>query len=162
METVTLLAQAAITGCLAAWTVTAVRDNWMHPQLNLEAVAMVMRFDRMARDYPEDFARLAHRKVDNPQLHRLAFRLIVTFETAAAILLSLGAVLMVIAAFGAVGVTAAKAVAVAGTVTFAGTWAGFVAGGNHFAYWYCHEGAQTTHMLLVSWGFLATILLLVV
>ncbi|MEM0947743.1 MAG: DUF2165 family protein [Pseudomonadota bacterium] len=162
METVTLLAQAAITGCLAAWTVTAVRDNWMHPALNLEAVAMVMRFDRMAEEYPEDFARIAHRKIDDPRLHRLTFRLIVACETTAAILLILGTLLMFMAAFGAVGITAAKAVAVAGTVAFASTWAGFVAGGNHFAYWYCHEGAQTTHMLLVSWGILATILLLVV
>lgn len=162
METVTLLAQAALTGCLAAWTVTAVRDNWMHPALNLEAVATVMRFDRMQEQYPDDFARIAHRKVDDPRLHRMAFWLIVLCETTAAILLTLGTVLMFIAAFGAIGVTAAKAAAVAGTVTFSATWAGFVAGGNHFAYWYCHEGAQTTHMQLVSWGILVTILLLVV
>ena len=162
METLALIAQAAVTGCLAAWTVTAVRDNWMHPRINLEAVAMVMRFDRMAADFPEDFALLAHRRIDDPRLHRLAFRLIVASETLAAILLSLGATLLVLAAFGAVGTLAAKSVAVAGTVVFSATWAGFVAGGNHFAYWYCHEGAQTTHMMLVVWGFLATILLLVV
>ena len=160
MEALTLLAQAAVIACLAAWTVSAVRDNWMHPEINLEGVAMVMRFDRMARDYPEDFAKLAHRRIDDPKLHRLVFRVIVVFETAAAALLCLGAVLLLLAVFGIVGTLTAKAVAVSGTVLFSCTWAGFVAGGNHFAYWYCHEAAQTTHMMLVGWGFIATTLLL--
>ena len=75
-------------------------------------------------------------------------------------MLTLGTVLMFMAVFGVVDVIPAKAVAVA--VAFAGTGAGFVAGGNHFAYWYCREGAQIACMLLVPWGFLATIPLQVV
>ncbi len=162
METVTLLAQAAVTACLAGWMLTAVKDNWMHPEINLEGVAMVMRFDRMARDFPEDYAKLAHRRVDDPTLHKMVFRMIVAFETVSAILLVIGALFLFLAAFGAASVVTAKAVSVAGTVLFSCTWSGFVAGGNHYAYWYCHEAAQTTHMILVAWGFLATILLLAV
>ena len=162
METLALLAQSAVTACLAAWMVTAVKDNWLHPDINLEGVAMVMRFDRMARDYPEDYAKLAHRRVDDARTHRLVFRLILAFETVSAALLTIGALFLFLAAFGAAGLVIAKSVAVAGTVLFSCTWSGFVAGGNHFAYWYCHEAAQTTHMILVAWGFLATILLLAV
>ena len=47
MEIVAPLAPAAVTGCRAAWTATAVRDHCVQPTLNLEAAAIVMPFDRI-------------------------------------------------------------------------------------------------------------------
>ena len=73
MQAFVLLIQAVLVAGVAAWMIVAVRDNWLHPDLNLEGIAMVMRFDKMAAEYPDDYAHLAHRRVDDARLHRLAF-----------------------------------------------------------------------------------------
>jgi hypothetical protein len=35
-----------------------------------------------------------------------------------------------------------------------------VIGGNYFAYWYCHQWAQSNHFMLMYWGFFVLIVLL--
>ena len=158
-ELVLLLAQTVLTGCLAGWMLSGVLDNWRHPHLNESAVAMVMWFDLMEAEYPEDFAHVKHRKVENPKVVRAMFYLLVLWESIAALLLLAGTVLLVLALFGGAGGETARAVATLGALAFTMNWAGFLIGGNYFCYWYCHFSAQATHMMLALWGTLVVILL---
>ena len=103
METLILLVEAALVAGLGVWMTVAVYDNWSHPDLNRQAVAMVMSFELMERDYPDDFAIVAHRKIDDPKLVNLAFQIIRLAETAAAIVLMLATLLLLAAALGWVG-----------------------------------------------------------
>ncbi|MEL6205634.1 MAG: DUF2165 family protein [Pseudomonadota bacterium] len=156
-----LIAQAVVTGCMAAWMVTGVFDNWRHPHLNLSAVAMVTRFDRMAEDFPQDFEVVKHRRVSDMRVIRGLFYLLVAWETVAAITLVGGTVALVMALGGAVDVELARLLAVLGALAFTVNWAGFLAGGNYFCYWYCHFAGQATHFMLLIWGILGTILLVI-
>ncbi|MEM1235666.1 MAG: DUF2165 family protein [Pseudomonadota bacterium] len=159
-ENLLLLLDSVLVAGLAAWMIVAVRDNWMHPKMNLEAVAMVVRFDAMAEEFPEDYAEVAHRRIDDPARVKLIFHLIRWAETAAAVMLSLSALLLFIAAFGSAGVVFATGMALVSTAFFASIWAGFIIGGNYFAYWYSHQWAQMNHFSLLFWSLLVFIALL--
>lgn len=154
-----LFAQAVLTACLMGWMLSGVLDNWRHPLLNENAVAMVMRFELMEADYPEDFAHVKHRKVENPKVIRAMFILLVLWESVAALFLSVGTVSLVLALFGVAEVEMARTLATLGALAFTANWAGFLIGGNYFCYWYCHFPAQATHMMLALWGTLVVILL---
>ncbi|MEL7116681.1 MAG: DUF2165 family protein [Pseudomonadota bacterium] len=160
MESFLLLVDAALVLGLGAWMVVAVADNWRHPKLNEDAVAMVVRFDIMAEEYPEDFAQLAHRRIEDPWLIGLMFRAMRLAETIAALALLCAAVALVGAAFGLASATLAQVLAIAGTVFFVCIWAGFIIGGNYFAYWYCHQWAQSNHFMVMYWGLFVLLILL--
>jgi len=161
METLLYLVDAALVSGLGAWMTVAVADNWRHPRMNAEAVAMVVRFDLMARDFPQDFALIAHRRIDNPATIRRLFLAVRAAETLAAVVLLLSALLLVLAAVGAVPGAVATGAGVAGAAFFTLIWGGFVIGGNYFAYWYCHQWAQSNHFMLMYWGFFVLLVLLV-
>lgn len=158
-ETALLLAQAGMTACLAGWMIVAAADNWIHPKFNEEAVAMVMRFDRMRESYPEDYAHIAYRRIDDPRLIRLAFRAIVLWESLAALLLTVGALALLGALLGLVPAETARGIAILGALAFTANWAGFLIGGNWFCYWYCHVEGQATHFKLALWGSVAMVLI---
>ncbi|MCY4181253.1 MAG: DUF2165 family protein [Litoreibacter sp.] len=160
METLFLLVDAAMVAGLAVWMTIAVADNWRYPKLNEEAVAMVVRFDLMEEQYPDDFAQLAHRKIDDPRIINLLFRAMRLAETCAAMLLTFGTLTLLGAAAGTVSPQLAQAVAVAGSAFFVCIWAGFVIGGNYFAYWYCHQWAQSNHFMVMYWGLFVLVVLL--
>ncbi|MEM8592512.1 MAG: DUF2165 family protein, partial [Pseudomonadota bacterium] len=82
-------------------------------------------------------------------------------ETVAAGLLTLSTLLLFLAAFGAVGAVAATGFGAVSVVFFASIWAGFIIGGNYFAYWYCHQWAQMNHFSLLFWALLVLIVLVV-
>ena len=46
----------------------------------------------------------------------------------------------------------ARDAALFGALMFTGIWGMFTVVGNHFSYWFCHDGAQNTHFQLVIWG----------
>jgi predicted small integral membrane protein len=160
MDVILILVQCALTGGLAGWMITGVVDNWRYPDLNVEAVAMVTRFDLMAAQYPADFAHVKHRRIDDPRKIRALFRLIVLWETLAALLLTLGTGMLAAAAIGLVDVTLARAIAVLGATAFVMNWAGFLIGGNYFCYWYGHFPSQATHLMLAIWGILVLLVLI--
>ena len=160
MESVLLLLDAILVAGLGIWMVVAVVDNWRHPKLNEEAVAMVVRFDLMAEEYPEDFAQLSHRRIDDPRLIGLMFRAIRLAETLAACLLIAAAGALVWAVFVPGTVVLANVLALSATVFFICIWAGFIIGGNYFAYWYCHQWAQSNHFMVMYWGFFVLIVLM--
>ena len=155
-----LLAQTVLTTCLAGWMISAVYNNWRFPRLNGEAVGQVMRFDFMERDYPEDYAFVRHRKIESKWMIQAGFKVILFMETVAALVLSVGAILMVACLFGLVSAEVARFVAVLGTLLFILVWTGFLIGGEYFCYWYCHFGSQATHLMLAIWGTIVLGLLL--
>ncbi|WP_159458442.1 hypothetical protein [Roseisalinus antarcticus] len=61
VEALLFLVDAALVAGLACWMIVAVADNWRHPRMNEDGVAMVVRLDDLARDYPEDYKMIAHR-----------------------------------------------------------------------------------------------------
>ncbi len=161
METLLFLVEAALVAGLGVWMAVAVADNWRHPRLNEEAVAMVVRFDLMAREYPDDYAHLAHRRIDDPATIRRLFHAIRLIETTAAAALFISASLLVLAAAGAASAALATGAAIVATAFFTLIWGGFVIGGNYFAYWYCHQWAQSNHFMLMYWGFFVLIVLMI-
>ena len=160
METILFLVDAALVAGLGVWMSVAVADNWRHPKLNEEAVAMVVRFDLMAEQFPEDYAAIAHRRIGDRATIRRLFHTIRLAETAAAVALLGSAAALLLAAAGAVGAAPAAGAALLSTAGFVSIWAGFVIGGNYFAYWYCHQWAQSNHFMLMFWGFFVLVVLL--
>lgn len=161
MDTVILAAQSLATGLVAAWLTLGVRDNILHPDVNETYTAEVMEMTRMKAEYPDAFAHVAHRAVTSRPLQRLAFRLVVGVELAATLVLWAGAIGLLMAMVGAAAPETGRSIALIGTMLFTAVWAGFLIVGNHFCYWFCHEGAQNTHYQMTLWG-LGTLILLVV
>ena len=160
MVSLLLLVDAALIAGLGVWMTVAVADNWRHPKLNEDAVAMVLRFDFMAAEYPDEFAALAHRRIEDPRIISLLFRAMRLAETIAATLLLFGALLYFGAAIGALDAIIAQALGIVGTIFFVCIWAGFIIGGNYFAYWYCHQWAQSNHFMVMYWGLFVLLILL--
>jgi len=161
METVMLLVETVLVAALGIWMTVAVYDNWRHAKLNREAVAMVMRFDLMERDYPEDYQSVAHRKVESEATISLLFAAIRWAETLAAILLLGAALGLVGAAFGAIGAEGATIFAIAACAFFTLIWSGFIIGGNYFHYYYCHQWGQSNHFMFMYWGFFVMLVLMI-
>lgn len=147
-------------GTLAAWAIVAVGDNWRFPDMNRAAVAMVVRMDLLAAEFPAEFARVAHRRVADPGRIDALFRLIRAAETVAGVALCLSVAGLGLAAMGALDPALAQGLALLSVAGFAAIWAGFIVGGNFYAYWYCHQWAQSNHFMLLSWSFLVALLLL--
>lgn len=159
METTLIAAQALTTGLIAAWLTLGVRDNILHPSVNETYTAEVMDMTRMRQEYPEVFAHVAHRAIADRRTHQLAFRLVVIVEVVATLVLWCGVVALLMAIVGTGTVDTARVVAMVGAMLFTTVWAGFLIIGNHFSYWFCHEGAQSTHYQMTLWGVGTMILL---
>lgn len=143
---------AAMTVFLGMWMTTGALDNIRYPELNRQVVARVLRLELMEQQYPEDFARIAHRRVKSDGVIRFLFALIVLFESVAALLLLFGSAALGLAALGFVELNIARDISLAGAIVFTGVWAGFLAGGNYFCYYFCHFEGQFTHFCLALWG----------
>ncbi len=161
MAAVFLLVEAVLVAGLGIWMAVAVYDNWRHPRLNREAVATVMRLDLMARDFPEDYAFVSHRRVVNNRIIDVAFYAIRWAETFAAAILGLASALLMGAAFGWIPLAFAQALAVLATTYFCAIWAGFIIGGNYFHYYFCHQWGQSNHFMFMYWGMFVLVILIV-
>ena len=159
-ETVVLIAQTASVAAIAAWLATGVYDNIRYPRNNELFTAQVLSFERMRADFPEEFARVAHRAIDNRATQQWAFRIAVLAELAACLVLIAGTVALLMALVGTGSVETGRALALLGATMFTSVWAGFLIVGNYFCYWFCHEGAQNTHYQMTLWG-LGTMIFLV-
>jgi hypothetical protein len=160
METVMLLVEAALVAGLGTWMALAVYDNWRHAKLNRDGVAMVMRFDIMERDYPDDFKLVAHRKVTNERAIALVFGAIRLAETLAALLLFAAVFGLFGAALGTFDSANAQVFAIVACAYFTLIWAGFIIGGNYFHYYYCHQWGQSNHFMFMYWGFFVLLVLM--
>ena len=160
MDTILFLLEAAMVAGLGTWMSVAVTDNWLHPKLNEDAVAMVVRIDLMSEQYPDDFRHIAHRRIDSPGTIRLLFRAMRLAETVAALGLLISAGLLVLAAFGVAPGMVATGAAVLSTAFFTLIWNGFIIGGNYFHYYFCHQWGQSNHFMFMYWGFFVLVVLL--
>ena len=152
METLTLLGQALLTAIPAAWIGIGVIENIRFPPVNGDLVTMVMRMDRVREERPEIYEKVKGNRIESPRIHSLSYAAIVGFELLATALLGLGALLLVLAAFGAAGEVFARGVAAAGALAFSLVWGGFLVGGQWFHYWAGWKDSQFTHFFLVLWG----------
>jgi predicted small integral membrane protein len=160
-DTALLLSQAICVFLLTAWLSTGVFENLVHSSLNSTFTAEVMEMSRMREAYPEAYADVAYRRITNPAVQMLLFRLIVLWELLAVAALWVGFVALMLAVFGLTDVAGARALGLVGATAFTSVWGGFLIGGNWFCYWFCHEGAQNTHYQMTLWG-LGTVLLVAV
>ncbi|MFL4469842.1 DUF2165 domain-containing protein [Tateyamaria armeniaca] len=161
METTVLAAQTLCTSLIAAWLTLGVRDNVLYPSVNETYTAEVMEMARLKAEYPEAYAPIAHRAITNRRTQQFAFRLVVTAESVAALILWIGVVALIMGLAGAASADTGRSIAMIGTMLFTAVWAGFLIVGNHFCYWFCHEGAQNTHYQMTLWG-IGTLILLAV
>ena len=159
METAILFAQLVTTAALAGWLTTGVRDNLLYPSLNETYTAEVLEITRMREEYPEAYEKVAHRAISDRRVQLWAFRLIVAAELTATVLLWIGTLALLLALPGAIDAEIARTWAVIGVVAFVCVWSSFLIVGNHFCYWFGHEGAQNTHFQLTIWG-VGTLILL--
>lgn len=159
METTLLAAQALCTSLIAAWLTLGVRDNILHPSVNETYTTEVMAMLRMRDEYPDAFASVAHRAVTDRRIQQLAFRLVVAAEFLAALVLWVGVIALMMGIAGTVSAGTGRSIAMIGAMMFTAIWAGFLVVGNHFCYWFCHEGAQNTHFQMTLWG-VGTLILL--
>ena len=159
METAILFAQLVTTTALAGWLTTGVRDNLLYPSLNETYTAEVLEITRMREEYPEAYEKVAHRAIIDRRLQLWAFRLVVAAELTATVLLWIGTMALLLALPGAIDAEVARTWAVIGVVAFVCVWSSFLIVGNHFCYWFGHEGAQNTHFQLTIWG-VGTLILL--
>ena len=148
----TLLAQTVSLALPAAWLTLGVRDNILYPSVNETYTAQVFTMERMEADYPDEYARVAHRSIQSRKLHKAAFGLVVAAELLTTLVLWAGVACLLLSIFGSMVVENARAVAMLGAIMFTSIWAMFTVVGNHFSYWFCHEGAQNTHFQLTLWG----------
>lgn len=148
----TLLAQTVSLALPAAWLTLGVRDNILHPSVNETYTAQVFTMERMAADFPEEYTRVAHRSITNRKTQRGAFYLVVLAEAVTTIVLWIGVACLVAALLGRASLETVLPVAQIGALMFTTIWGMFTVVGNHFSYWFCHEGAQNTHFQLTLWG----------
>ena len=158
-ETMILIAQIVSVTAIAAWLATGVYDNIRYPRNNEEYTAQVMSMELMREEYPEAFARVAHRAITNRGVQQLMFRMVVAAELLACLVLFAGVVALLMALVGTGNLETGRSIALLGATMFTGVWAGFLVVGNYFCYWFCHEGGQNTHYQMTLWG-MANILLL--
>lgn len=152
IDTALPLVQAAATGLIAAWLTLGVRDNILYPAVNETYTAEVMAMTRMRIEYPAEFAEVAHRAVTDRRIQQAAFRTVVVAELLACVLLWAGSLALLLVFFSEVSQDMARGLALVGALAFTTVWAGFLIVGNHFCYWFCHDGAQNTHYQMTLWG----------
>ena len=146
---------------LALWLSTGAWDNLRYPAVNETFTAEVMDMARLRAEFPDAYALVAHRRITDRKLQRMAFRLVLIWEVLATVALWGGAIALLVALSGGLSRDSARVLALLAVLMFTATWAMFLVVGNHFCYWFGHEGAQNTHFQMTLWG-MATLIFLVV
>lgn len=154
-----IFAQLVTTGAVTAWLTTGLRDNILYPSQNEDFTAEVLEMRRLKADYPNAFAPVAHRAITNRNTQLVLFKSVVAAELIATLVLWVASLSLALSLLGLVDPQTARALALVGTACFTMVWAGMLIVGNHFCYWFCHEGAQNTHYQMTLWGVGTMILL---
>ncbi len=161
VDSIILLTQTALVTFQALWLGSGVRDNILYPSINETFTAQVMDMAYLREDDPSAYALVAHRRVTSRAWQKAAFRLVVAWELLSTVTLVAAVVTLILALFGGVAAEFARGLALFAVLMFTTTWAMFLVVGNHFCYWFGHEGAQNTHFQMTLWG-IATLIFLAV
>ena len=147
-----LFGQSAIVAMEAAWLTVAVFDNIRYPRLNERGFARVLSMELVKQQDPDVYADVSDRRVDNPRMEKVLFRMLVAAEVIVSILLWLGALALLLAAFGLFDDDAANTLAHIGVLGFIAIWASLLIGGQWFWYRIGLAAAQQAHFFLTIWG----------
>ena len=146
-----LFAQSAIVAFQGAWLTVAVQDNIRNPRLNERGFASVLGMDLVKQD--EDVYRaVADRQIKNPKVEKALFRALVAAEVVVSALLWIGALALLLAAFGFVSQSGARELASIAVLGFVAIWASLLIGGQWFWYRIGMLPAMQAHFFLVIWG----------
>ena len=146
-----LFAQSAIVAFQGAWLTVAVQDNIRNPRLNERGFASVLGMDLVKQD--EDVYRaVADRQIKNPKVEKALFRTLVAAEVVVSALLWIGALALLLAAFGFVSQSGARELASIAVLGFVAIWASLLIGGQWFWYRIGMLPAMQAHFFLVIWG----------
>ena len=144
--------QSAVVAMEAAWLTVAVFDNIRYPHLNERGFARVLSMDLVKQQDPEVYADVSDRRVENPQMEKSLFRWLVAAEVIVSVLLWLGALALLLSAFGLFDDEAANTLAHIGVLGFIAIWAALLIGGQWFWYRIGLAAAQQAHFFLTIWG----------
>lgn len=147
-----LFGQSAVVAMEAAWLTVAVFDNIRYPRLNERGFARVLGMELVKQQDPDVYADVSDRRVDNPRMEKVLFRMLVAAEVIVSILLWLGALALLLAAFGLFDDDAANTLAHIGVLGFIAIWASLLIGGQWFWYRIGLAAAQQAHFFLTIWG----------
>jgi len=147
-----LFGQSAVVAMEAAWLTVAVFDNIRYPRLNERAFARVLSMELVKQQDPDVYADVSDRRVDNPRMEKVLFRMLVAAEVIVSILLWLGALALLLAAFGLFDDDAANTLAHIGVLGFIAIWASLLIGGQWFWSRIGLAAAQQAHFFLTIWG----------
>ncbi|MEE8579614.1 MAG: DUF2165 family protein [Hyphomicrobium sp.] len=147
-----LFGQSAVVAMEAAWLTVAVFDNIRYPRLNERGFARVLSMELVKQQDPDVYADVSDRRVDNPRMEKVLFRMLVAAEVIVSILLWLGALALLLAAFGLFDDDAANTLAHIGVLGFIAIWASLLIGGQWFWYRIGLAAAQQAHFFLTIWG----------
>jgi predicted small integral membrane protein len=147
-----LFGQSAVVAMEAAWLTVAVFDNIRYPRLNERGFARVLGMELVKQQDPDVFADVSDRRVDNPRMEKVLFRMLVAAEVIVSILLWLGALALLLAAFGLFDDGADNTLAHIGVLGFIAIWASLLIGGQWFWYRIGLAAAQQAHFFLTIWG----------
>ena len=146
-----LFAQSAVVAFEAAWLTLAVYDNLRHPTLNERGFAKVLAMDLVQQD-AEVYKEVSDRRVEDPRVEKRLFNALVAAEVIVSALLWLGALGLLLAAFGAIGHEGARAWAVLAVLGFTAIWASLLIGGLWFWDRVGMMPAVQAHFFLILWG----------
>jgi predicted small integral membrane protein len=147
-----LFGQSAVVAMEAAWLTVAVFDNIRYPRLNERGFARVLGMELVKQQDPDVYADVSDRRVDNPRMEKVLFRMLVAAEVIVSILLWLGALALLLAAFGLFDDDAANTLAHIAVLGFIAIWASLLIGGQWFWYRIGLAAAQQAHFSLTIWG----------
>jgi len=147
-----LFAQAGVVAFQAVWLSFAAYDNITHSAVNERGFGHVLRMDLVEKEDPETYKEFSGRRVENPATEMALFKALVAGETIVAVLLWLGALALLLAAFGVIGHAGARALAMMAVLGFTAIWASLLTGGRWFMDRIGMAGAVTAHSLLAIWG----------
>jgi len=147
-----LFGQSAVVAMEAAWLTVAVFDNIRYPRLNERGFARVLSMELVKQQDPDVYADVSDRRVDNPRMEKVLFRMLVAAEVIVSILLWLGALALLLAAFGLFDDDGTNTLAHIGVLGFIAIWASLLIGGQWFWYRIGLAAAQQAHFFLTIWG----------
>jgi hypothetical protein len=136
--------------------------NISQADINERGFGLVLRMDLVEKQDPEAFKSVLKRRIQNPEIERRLFRLLVACEAIVAGLLWLSALGLLLAAVGLIGHAGARSLAMIAVLGFTAIWTSLLTGGLWFMDRVGMDAAVMGQSFLLIWGTATLIFLAVV